>query len=176
MARSEALKEAQKRYRAKQDKYENIKKINAKSNKKKYAENEEFRERAKRIQKEYYKLKKEKKKQDDVWVCFDVDGNMISNTHEENYNLLDDLTPEYFDVSTCYVVKNPEGWEDGCCCCVKDGKVMCMERTRERDAEEMEIFRKRFNIKEPVDEVAELKDQVAELKSTIDNLLSHYNE
>ena len=35
MPRSEALKEAQKRYRAKQDKYENIKRINTKSNKKK---------------------------------------------------------------------------------------------------------------------------------------------
>jgi len=64
MPRSEALKEAQKRYRAKQDKYENIKKINTKSNKKRYAEDETFRENAKLKQREYYQRKKEKMKQE----------------------------------------------------------------------------------------------------------------
>jgi hypothetical protein len=64
MPRSEALKEAQKRYRAKQDKYENIKKINAKSNKKRYAEDETFRENAKMKQREYYLKRKEKKQQE----------------------------------------------------------------------------------------------------------------
>ena len=64
MPRSEALKEAQKRYRAKQDKYEKIKKINTKSNVKRYAEDEEFREKAKMKQREYYRIKKEKKKQE----------------------------------------------------------------------------------------------------------------
>jgi hypothetical protein len=64
MPRSEALKEAQKRYRAKPDKYEKIKKINTKSNVKRYAEDEEFREKAKLKQKEYNRIKKEKKKQE----------------------------------------------------------------------------------------------------------------
>lgn len=64
MPRSEALKEAQKRYRAKQDKYENIKRINTKSNKKRYAEDETFRENAKLKQREYYKKRKEKMKQE----------------------------------------------------------------------------------------------------------------
>lgn len=62
MPRSEALKEAQKRYRAKADKYEKIKLINTKSNKKRYAEDETFRENAKLKQREYYEKRKEAKK------------------------------------------------------------------------------------------------------------------
>ena len=61
MPRSEALKEAQKRYRAKQDKYEIVKKINTKSNTKRYKEDEEFREKQKLRQREYYIKKKELK-------------------------------------------------------------------------------------------------------------------
>ena len=64
MVRSEALKEAQKRYRAKQDKYENIKKINTKSNTKRYREDEVFREKQKARQREYYAMRKEKIKQE----------------------------------------------------------------------------------------------------------------
>lgn len=60
MVRSEALKNAQKKYRAKQDKYDNIKRINTKSNKKRYANDETFRENAKLKQKEYYLIRKEK--------------------------------------------------------------------------------------------------------------------
>jgi len=74
MVRSEALKEAQKRYRAKQDKYENIKKINAKSNTKRYREDEEFREKQKARQREYYLKKKEKLKAEQV----------IENEEEKN--------------------------------------------------------------------------------------------
>tara|TARA_R110000803_G_scaffold131921_1_gene199152 strand:+ start:1623 stop:1862 length:240 start_codon:yes stop_codon:yes gene_type:complete len=61
MVRSEALKEAQKRYRAKQDKYEIVKKINTKSNTKRYKEDAEFREKQKVRQREYYLKKKELK-------------------------------------------------------------------------------------------------------------------
>ena len=47
MPRSEALKQAQLKYRLKDEKYKNIKSINARSNKKRYAEDEEFREKMK---------------------------------------------------------------------------------------------------------------------------------
>tara|TARA_R110001592_G_scaffold4008_2_gene22652 strand:- start:338 stop:577 length:240 start_codon:yes stop_codon:yes gene_type:complete len=61
MPRSEALKQAQLKYRLKDEKYKNIKSINARSNKKRYAEDEEFREKMKARSAEQYKIKKEKK-------------------------------------------------------------------------------------------------------------------
>ena len=87
MPRSEALKEAQKRYRAKQDKYENIKRINTKSNKKRYAEDETFRENAKLKQREYYKKRKEKMKQEqeqDIKENQEQENQEQENQEQEN--------------------------------------------------------------------------------------------
>jgi len=87
MPRSEALKEAQKRYRAKQDKYDNIKKINTKSNKKRYAEDETFRENAKLKQREYYQIKKERIKQEkeqDIKENEDIEETPDIKENDEN--------------------------------------------------------------------------------------------
>jgi len=61
MVRSEAQKKAQIKYRENAEKYDIVKSINRKSNKKKYAEDEEFRNKMKAKQKERYRIKKEKK-------------------------------------------------------------------------------------------------------------------
>lgn len=61
MVRSEAQKKAQLKYRLNEEKYNIVKSINARSNKKRYAEDEEFREKMKARQREQYKIKKEKK-------------------------------------------------------------------------------------------------------------------
>tara|TARA_R110000803_G_scaffold152284_1_gene217372 strand:+ start:222 stop:470 length:249 start_codon:yes stop_codon:yes gene_type:complete len=82
MVRSEALKEAQKRYRAKQDKYENIKKINTKSNTKRYREDEVFREKQKARQREYYARKKEKLKTNEVIEPEEVEPEKTDDNEE----------------------------------------------------------------------------------------------
>tara|TARA_B110000285_G_scaffold148763_1_gene166027 strand:+ start:308 stop:610 length:303 start_codon:yes stop_codon:yes gene_type:complete len=64
MVRSEAQKKAQIKYRNKEEKYDKVKSINRKSNNKKYAEDEEFREKMKARQKEQYHKKKEKMKKE----------------------------------------------------------------------------------------------------------------
>lgn len=61
MVRTEAQKKAQLKYRQNPEKYEKVKSINARSNKKRYAEDEEFREKMKARQRELYLIKKEKK-------------------------------------------------------------------------------------------------------------------
>lgn len=61
MARTEAQKKAQLKYRLNEEKYNKVKSINARSNKKRYAEDEEFREKMKARQREQYKIKKEKR-------------------------------------------------------------------------------------------------------------------
>tara|TARA_B110000285_G_scaffold87952_1_gene100856 strand:+ start:178 stop:459 length:282 start_codon:yes stop_codon:yes gene_type:complete len=61
MVRSEAQKKAQIKYRENAEKYDIVKSINRKSNKKRYAEDEEFRNKMKARQKERYRIKKEKK-------------------------------------------------------------------------------------------------------------------
>ena len=66
----------------------------------------------------------------DVWVCFDASGNCIANTKEEQFsNLLEALPPSVFDVSSCLVIKNPEGYYDGCDCSlnVSSGNVIVTE-------------------------------------------------
>tara|TARA_B110000285_G_C15050572_1_gene576736 strand:- start:902 stop:1183 length:282 start_codon:yes stop_codon:yes gene_type:complete len=64
MPRTEAQKKAQLKYRNKEEKYNIVKSINRKSNNKKYAEDDEFREKMKARQKEQYQIKKEKKKKE----------------------------------------------------------------------------------------------------------------
>ena len=64
MVRSDAQKKAHLKYRDNAEKYEIVKSINRKSNKKRYAEDPEFREKMKAKQKEQYQKKKEKIKQE----------------------------------------------------------------------------------------------------------------
>ena len=64
MVRSEAQKKAHMKYRDNAEKYEIVKSINRKSNKKRYAEDEEFRNKMKAKQKERYQIRKEKKRQE----------------------------------------------------------------------------------------------------------------
>jgi hypothetical protein len=65
MVRSEALKKAQQRYRQKADKYEKIKAINAKSNRKRYNEDEELRQKKLAKMREYNQTRKILKQEDD---------------------------------------------------------------------------------------------------------------
>lgn len=58
MVRTEAQKRAQKKYREKADKYENIKRINRESNKKRYHEDPELRQRKINQMKEYHLARK----------------------------------------------------------------------------------------------------------------------
>lgn len=64
MPRSEAQKKAHIKYRENAEKYDKVKSINRKSNKKRYAEDPVFREKMKARQKEQYRIKKEKIKQE----------------------------------------------------------------------------------------------------------------
>ena len=64
MVRTEAQKKAHLKYRENSEKYDIVKSINRKSNKKRYAEDEEFRNKMKAKQKERYQIKKEKKRQE----------------------------------------------------------------------------------------------------------------
>ena len=68
MVRSEALKKAQQRYRQKADKYEKIKAINAKSNRKRYNEDEELRQKKLAKMREYNQTRKILKQEDDEEV------------------------------------------------------------------------------------------------------------
>ena len=68
MVRSEALKKAQQRYRQKADKYEKIKAINAKSNRKRYNEDEELRQKKLAKMREYNQTRKILKQEDDEVV------------------------------------------------------------------------------------------------------------
>ena len=61
MTRTESQKKAQIKYRLNEEKYNKVKSINARSNKKRYAEDEAFREKMKERQREQYKIKKEKR-------------------------------------------------------------------------------------------------------------------
>lgn len=61
--RTEAQKRAQLKYRQKADKYSKIKEINARSNRKRYNEDEAIRNKKKEQQKAYYLAKKELKEQ-----------------------------------------------------------------------------------------------------------------
>tara|TARA_B100000780_G_C20776008_1_gene308130 strand:- start:213 stop:572 length:360 start_codon:yes stop_codon:yes gene_type:complete len=106
----------------------------------------------------------------DVWVMFDGSGNRISDTYDKKINLLGELEASIFDVSSCYVIKNPECYFKDCYCYVEDGKVICKKSTRETYAKEQEIFKNRFPPEtEPIDEIGELKKQLAEFKELINS-------
>jgi hypothetical protein len=107
----------------------------------------------------------------DVWVMFDGSGNRISDTYDNNINLLDEIKAPIFDVSSCYVIKNPECYFKNCYCYIENGKVICEEGTKETRIKEIEIFKNRFPPEpEPIDEVAELKKELAELKEMVKSL------
>ena len=65
MVRSEALKKAQQKYRQKADKYEKIKAINAKSNRKRYKEDEELRQKKLAKMREYNQTRKIMKQEEE---------------------------------------------------------------------------------------------------------------
>lgn len=67
MPRTEAQKRAQKKYRQKADKYEKIKEINARSNRKRYHEDPELRQRKINQMKEYNLAKKMKQEEVDKY-------------------------------------------------------------------------------------------------------------
>jgi len=104
----------------------------------------------------------------DVWVMFDGSGNRISDTYDKKINLIKELEASIFDISSCYIIKNPECYFKDCYCYIEDGKVICEESTRETQEKEHQIFKNRFPPEpEPIDEIQELKKQLAELKELI---------
>lgn len=106
----------------------------------------------------------------DVWVMFDGSGNRISDTYDKKINLIGELEASIYDISSCYVIKNPECYFKGCYCYIEDGKVISEESTRETREKEHKIFKNRLPPEpEPINEIEELKKQLAELKELINS-------
>ena len=111
-----------------------------------------------------------------VWVCFDKNGFFVSATMDEDDNdIIGSIKKDgLLDVTGFKVIKNPDGWFDGCYCYIENGKVKCEKPTRENAKKDQDNFNKRFPLSIPVDEVAELKKELAEMKEIIKKMSGSY--